>query len=115
MARRKREFEKTAESHMTGEQRECLFMNIRRAGFEIDNDDNPRSTGCQVFLDPNDIDGGDYDGTFTITLIVEGLIFEFHNAQAAPVIPMLPATAARSTPRDIRNSAVVINFPQPTK
>lgn len=79
---------------MTDKELDIFFDTVRDAGFDIDNDDNPRSTGCQVFLNPHDTDGTGYDGTFDITLFVNGNFFTFESAKAVAVFPMLPQDAA---------------------
>jgi hypothetical protein len=79
------------EPNLSQAELDILFESIRESGFNIDDDNDPRSTTCQVFLEPDTDEGTElFNGKFEITLVVNGLIFTFHNAQAERVYPLLP-------------------------
>ncbi|MCK1639097.1 hypothetical protein IVA95_16170 [Bradyrhizobium sp. 157] len=63
---------------MTDDEVSNLCDSLRCAGFEIDNDDNPRSTSCEVFIAPPHSD----DDGFQITLVVNGcFVIEIETTQ----------------------------------
>jgi hypothetical protein len=72
-----------------------LFEDIRAAGFDIDNDDNPQFTDSNVLLittdDENDRDS--YSDKFALIIAKNGKLFTFH-AHLASCDSMLSEAAA---------------------